>query len=161
MGSSNQIGMPQDFRNTPVDLIQAPKSLGLSLNYKNLASKSWPNLSQKFPVAAGEATTIDQVNSQTEFGSTQSQNSAFLDGADVLPKLPSIPLPAVPDIIPKNIPEFIDDVRQWLKDPQRPECQYDYHELCCQMGPPDPNMGPRGRDLVELSKRRRKCARCM
>lgn len=161
VGSSNQIGMPQDSRNTPVDLIQAPKSLGLSLNYKNLASKSWPNLSQKFPVAAGEATTIDQVNSQTEFGSTQSQNSAFLDGTDVLPKLPSIPLPAIPDLIPKNIPEFIDGVRQWLKDPQRPECQYDYHELCCQMGPPDPNMGPRGRDPVELSKRRRKCARCM
>lgn len=161
MGSSNQIGMPQDSRNTPSDLIQAPESLGLSLNYKNLASNSWPNLSQKFPEAGSEATTIDQVNSQTEFGSRQSQNSAFLDRTDVLPKFPSIPLPAIPDLIPSDIPEFIDDVRQWLRDPQRPECQYDYHELCCQKGAPDPRTGPPGRDPVEISKRRRKCARCM
>lgn len=156
MGSSSQIGMPQDSRNTPNDLIQAPESLGLSLNYKNLASNSWPNLNQKFPEAGSEAKTIDRLNSQTEFGSRQS-----LDGIDVLPQFPTIPLPPIPDLIPKNIPEFIDDVRQWFKDPQRPKCQYDYHELCCQKGAPDPTMGPPGRDPVEISKRRRKCARCM
>lgn len=161
VGSLNQIGMPQDSRNTPSDLIQAPESLGLSLNYKNLASNSWPNLSQKFPEAGGKAISIDQVNSQPEFGSRKSQNSALLDGTDVLPKFPSIPLPATPDLIPKDIPEFIDGVRQWLRDPQRPECQYGYHELCCQKGAPDPRTGPPGRDPIELSKRRRKCARCM
>lgn len=127
--------MPQDFRNIPSDLIQAPESLGL--------------------------TTIDQVNSQTEFESRPSENYAFLDGTDILPKLPSIPLPAIPDLSPKNIPEFIDNVRQWLRDPQRPQCQYGYHELCCQVGAPDPINAPPGRDLVERSKRRRKCARCM
>lgn len=135
MGSSNQIGMPQDFRNIPSDLIQAPESLGL--------------------------TTIDQVNSQTEFESTPSENYAFLDGTDILPKLPSIPLPAIPDLSPKNIPEFIDNVRQWLRDPHRPQCQYGYYELCCQVGAPDPINAPPGRDTVERSKRRRKCARCM
>lgn len=135
MGSSNQIGVPQDSRNIASDLIQAPESLGL--------------------------TTIDQVNSQTDFGSTPFENYAFLDGTDILPKLPSIPLLPIPDLSPKNIPEFIDGVRQWLRDPQRPQCQYGYHELCCQVGAPNPSMGLPGRDPIEVSKRRRKCARCM
>lgn len=161
MASSNQIGMPQDSRNTPSDLIQTPESLGLSLNYKNLASNSWPNLSQKFPEAGGRASSIDQADSQTGFGPSQSRKSAFLDGSDVLPDFPSIPLPAIPDLIPKDIPEFIDGVRQWLRDPHRPECRDDYYELCCQKGAPDPIRGPPGRDLVELSTRRRKCSRCM
>lgn len=161
MASSSQIGMPQDSRNTPNNLIQAPESIGLSLNYKKLASNSWPNLSQKFSQAGDHATSIDQVNSQTEFGPSQSQNSAFLDGSDALPDFPPIPLPEIPDLIPKDIPEFIDGVRQWLRDPQRPECKNDYHELCCQKGAPDPIRGPPGRDLVELSTRRRKCSRCM
>lgn len=153
--------MPQDSRNTPSDSIQTPELLGLSLNYKNLASNSWPNLSQKFPEAGGRAPSIDQVDSQTGFGPSQSGKSAFLEGTDVLPDFPSIPLPAIPDLIPKDIPEFIDGVRQWLRDPQRPECRDDYHELCCQKGAPDPIIGPPGRNLVELSTRRRKCSRCM
>lgn len=161
MASSNQIGMPQDSRNTPSDLIQSPESLGLSLNYNNLASNSWPNLSQKFSEAGGKATSIDQLNSQTEFGPSQSQYSAFLDGSDALPDLPSIPLPEFPDLVPKDIPEFIDGIRQWLRNPQRPECHDDYHELCCQKGAPDPIRGPPGRDPAELSTRRRKCSRCM
>lgn len=152
--------MPQDSRNTPSDLIQAPQSPWLSMNYENLGSNAWPNPSPNIPAAGGETTTIDHENSHDEFGFGQSQNLAFLDGTDVIPKMPSIPLPAIPDLIPKNIPEFIDDVRQWLRDPQRPECQSGYHELCCQLGAPDPKLRPPGRDVVELSNRRRKCAKC-
>lgn len=149
--------MPQDSGNTARDLIQAPESPWLSLNNENLGSNAWPENSP----AAGEAITIDQGNSHTEFDSSQSQNLAFLDGTtDVIPKLPPIPFPEVPDLIRKNVPEFIDDVRQWLRDPQRPECDYGYHEFCCQVGAPDPKMGPKGRDTDELSKRRRKCSLC-
>lgn len=154
MGFSKNIGMSQGSRNTASDLIQVPESPRLSLNP---GSNPWPNPSQNFPAVGGEATRVDPENSNAEFGSRQSQNLAFLDETDVFP---SIPLPAIPDIIPKNIPEFIDNVRQWLRDPKRPECEYDYHELCCQLGAPDPKWGPPGRDLVELSKRRRKCAKC-
>lgn len=149
--------MPQDSENTARDLIQAPESPWLSLNNENLGSNAWPENSP----AAGEAITIDQGNSHTEFDSSQSQNLAFLDGTtDVIPKLPPIPFPEVPDLIRKSVPEFIDDVRQWLRDPQRPECDYGYHEFCCQLGAPDPKMGPKGRDTDELSKRRRKCSLC-
>lgn len=154
------IGMPQDSRNTPSDMIQVPESPALSLNYENLGSNAWPLPSQNFPAAGSEATTIDRVNSHAEFGSRQSQNLAFLDGTDFVPKTPSIPLPTIPDIIPKNVPEFIDDVRQWLRAPQRPKCEYGYHEFCCQIGAPNPKRGPSGRDVAEVSKRRRKCARC-
>lgn len=152
--------MPQGSRNSPSDLIQAPESLWLSSNFKYTGSNAWPNPSQNFPAVGREATKPDQENSHVEFGSGNSQNLAFLDGTEVIPKTPSIPLPAIPDLIPKNIPEFIDNVRQWLREPQRPECDYGYHEFCCQIGAPDPKMGPPGRDLVELSKRRRKCAKC-
>ena len=156
MGFSNKIGMTQDSGNTLSDLIQAPESPLLSWNNQNLGSNAWPEYSP----AAGEATTINQGNSHTEFDSSHSQNLAFLDGTDVIPKMPPILFPGIPDLIQKNVPEFIDDVRQWLRDPKRPECDYGYHAFCCQIGAPDPNKGPKGRDIVELSKRRRKCSLC-
>lgn len=148
--------MPQESGNTPSDLIQAPESPWLSGNSENLGSNEGPKSSP----AVGEATTIDQGNSHAEFDSSQSQNLAFLDGTDVIPKIPPILFPEIPDIIQKNVPEFIDGVRQWLRNPEQPKCSYGYHEFCCQLAAPDPKLGPKGRDIVEMSKRRKKCSLC-
>lgn len=89
------------------------------------------------------------------------------DGTDIL-------IPSVPTQILDGVPEFIDGIRQWFSNPEKPECKVNKHPLCCQKGAPPIKDGnpPRGGrrpsvppkvlfEPLEYSQRRRVCRSCM
>lgn len=124
-----------------------------------------------------------QFDLSTSPNEKDSENTAFLiDGGDrgvdiSIPSEVNIPIPSVnPMQIFQGIPEFINDVRQWFSEPQKPECKDGKFVFCCDHPGPKPKVGRRpGRppfaasaedrvlehDPVEYSQRKRHCTRCM
>lgn len=88
------------------------------------------------------------------------------DGSNIL-------IPSVPTQILDGVPEFIDGIRQWLSNPEKPKCKINKHPLCCQKGAPStkdgiPRVGRRPSvppkvlfEPLEYSQRRRVCRSCM
>lgn len=84
-----------------------------------------------------------------------------------------ISIPSVPIQILDGVPEFINGIRQWFSNPEKPVCKENKHPLCCQKGPPslkDGNARSGGRrpsippkvlfEPLEYSQRRRVCRSC-
>lgn len=85
-----------------------------------------------------------------------------------------IPIPAVPIQIPEGVPDLVDVIRQWLSNPNQPECRDNKHLVCCERGAPTMKSGKvlSGRppvvapdtqaqiDPLEYSQRRRECRIC-
>lgn len=118
-----------------------------------------------------------QFDLSTSTNRDDSKDTAFLidsgdGGVDIsIPSGVDIPIPSVnPMQLFQGIPEFVNDVRQWFSQPQKPECNDGKFAFCCDRPGPKPKVGRRpGRpafavvehDPVEYSQRKRDCTTCM
>lgn len=118
-----------------------------------------------------------QFDLSTNINDNDSQSTAFLidngdGGVDIsIPSGMNIPIPSInPMQLFQGIPEFINGVRQWISQPQEPECKDGKFAFCCDQPGPKPKVGRRpGRpafataahDPVEYSQRKRHCTRCI
>lgn len=88
-------------------------------------------------------------------------NSGGEGGIDI--PIPSIPLNPIE--LFNGVPEYIDNLRQWLRKPKEPSCRDGKYAFCCQKPAPkpksrsDPGRPPIGKP-EEFSQRRGACTTC-